>query len=413
MNNQQNPTGWVDPQQRVAPQTPPPLPPTVPAPRPPQPQQTPGSTQVQAVTRQPTGSRIAGLVALAVLAGGLGGGVAGFAAAQYLAPASSGIQTQVLQADPSNPDWAAVAQAASPAVVAIQVAGQGGQSEGSGVVINTQGYIVTNNHVVSGTGNQSQLRVTLDNTSYAATVVGTDPTTDLAVIQLVDPPSDLVIMGFADSDELVVGEAVMAIGNPLGLEDSVTTGIVSALNRPVTTQAVTDQPAGAASSDDLVVTAAIQTNAAINPGNSGGALINSTGDLVGITSSIATVSGSEASGNIGIGFAIPANQVRYVAEQLIQTGTAQHPQIGVSARDISALGQRGAEIASVVEGSPAAEAGLQVGDMITAVNGIPVPGTEALVAQVRSGEVGKQMSFTVVRDGQAQEVTLTPIAATR
>ncbi len=339
--------------------------------------------------------------------------MAGFAAAQYLAPASSGIQTQVLQADPSNPDWAAVAQAASPAVVAIQVAGQGGQSEGSGVVINTQGYIVTNNHVVSGTGNQSQLRVTLDNTSYAATVVGTDPTTDLAVIQLVDPPSDLVIMGFADSDELVVGEAVMAIGNPLGLEDSVTTGIVSALNRPVTTQAVTDQPAGAASSDDLVVTAAIQTNAAINPGNSGGALINSTGDLVGITSSIATVSGSEASGNIGIGFAIPANQVRYVAEQLIQTGTAQHPQIGVSARDISALGQRGAEIASVVEGSPAAEAGLQVGDMITAVNGIPVPGTEALVAQVRSGEVGKQMSFTVVRDGQAQEVTLTPIAATR
>ena len=187
-------------------------------------------------------SRLAGAVAIAVLAAGVGGG-AGFAASQLTgggAPALvGGSSTQVVQADPSNPNWTAVAAAASKAVVAIDVVGQGGASQGSGVVIDAAGHIVTNNHVVSGSGD-ARLTVLLGNVSYEATVVGTDPSTDLAVIKLTNPPSDLATMNFGDAKALKVGDPVMAIGNPLGLVDTVTTGIVSALNRPVTTQAVTD-----------------------------------------------------------------------------------------------------------------------------------------------------------------------------
>ena len=238
-------------------------------------------------------------------------------------------------------------------------------------------------------------------------------TTDLAVLQIVEAPAELEVMAYADSSELAVGDPVMAIGNPLGLADTVTTGIVSALNRPVITEAVTTSPT--AGQGDAVVTAAIQTNAAINPGNSGGALVNASGELVGITSAIATLASSstDQTGNIGIGFAIASNQVRYVVDQLIANGYADHPQIGVSASDTTGPGLLGAEVTKVVSGSPAEQAGLKVGDLITAVNGDQVTSTESLVALVRAGEVGKELKLTIVRAGSPQVVAVTPVAAPR
>ncbi len=389
----------------------------------------PTATTVAPKTTKAKGrSRVAGVLAVALLAAGVGGG-AGFAAAQLSGQPSGsasgatasttsgqdGVQTTVVQGDPTNPDWATVAAAASRAVVAIDVTTANGEGQGSGVVIDAAGHIVTNNHVVSGASNGT-VTVLLGNKSYEATLVGTDPSTDLAVIKLTDPPKDLNVMQFGDSTALKVGDPVMAIGNPLGLADTVTTGIVSALNRPVTTTAVTEQQSGPRmtrqSSPDLVVTAAIQTNAAINPGNSGGALVDTSGKLIGITSSIASLSsGQDQAGNIGIGFAIGSDQVQYVVEQLIATGTAQHPQLGITAGDVRETGQMGAVVGEVGDGSPAAKAGLRTGDLVTAVNGDPVSGSESLVALVRAGRVGEPMTLTVVRDGSEESVEVTPIAA--
>jgi putative serine protease PepD len=372
-------------------------------------------SQTAALPKAKGRSRLAGTLAVALLAAGVGGG-AGFAASQLApggAPAiTGGNSTQVVQADPSNPNWTAVAAAASKAVVAIDVVGQSGASQGSGVVIDGAGHIVTNNHVVASGGN-AQLTVLLGNVSYAATVVGTDPSTDLAVIKITNPPSDLATMNFGDAKALKVGDPVMAIGNPLGLADTVTTGIVSALNRPVTTEAVTGGT-NMSQGSNVVVTAAIQTNAAINPGNSGGALVNTAGELVGITSSIASLSsGGGQAGNIGIGFAIGVDQVQYVAEQLIANGVAEHPQLGVTARDVGQTGQQGAVIASVTPDTGAARAGLQEGDLVTAVNGQPVTSTESLVALVRAGRVGEPMTLTVIRGGSEETVSVTPTAASR
>src|SRR5665647_2127946 len=197
----------------------------------------------------------------------------------------------VVQADASAPNWSVTAAAVSPSVVAISVtSGQSG-GQGSGVIFDTQGHILTNNHVVAAGGQNSQITVTLnDKRTYDATVVGTDPTTDLAVVKLTNAPSDLKAIALGDANALTVGEPVMAVGNPLGLAGTVTTGIVSALNRPVTTS---DQqqgdPTQQQSAADPVVTNAIQTSAAINPGNSGGALVNASGQLVGINSAIASL----------------------------------------------------------------------------------------------------------------------------
>jgi len=364
--------------------------------------------------RKGVGAKVAGLVAVALAAAAVGG-FGGVAAMNYFdgsGPTSQAISNTVVQADPNQPNWTEVAAAAESAVVAIQVQSPSGAGQGSGVVIDAQGHVVTNNHVISGSGSQARLTVIMGGRTYQATVVGTDPSTDLAVIKLVDPPRELHVITFGDESALRVGDPVMAIGNPLGLDGTVTTGIVSALDRPVTTRAVdANQNVGAQS--ETVVTAAIQTNAAINPGNSGGALLNSAGELVGITSSIATLSQSadgSTGGNIGIGFAIPADQVRYVADQLIASGTAQHPQIGVTATDSQEQGRLGSQIASVTEGSPADAAGVQVGDLVTAVNGRNVTSMQSLVALVRAQRVGEPMTLTLVRDGREQEIEVTPVA---
>ncbi|MHB8274825.1 MAG: S1C family serine protease, partial [Dermatophilaceae bacterium] len=370
--------------------------------------------------------RLAELATVAVLAAVLTstgtyavtrGDIAAFPAAQTRSNATSSA-APVVQGDASAPNWSATAAAVSPSVVAITVtSGQGG-GQGSGVIFDTKGHILTNNHVVAAGGQGSKISVTLnDKRTYDATVVGTDPSTDLAVIKLTNAPNDLKAIALGDDNTLTVGEPVMAVGNPLGLAGTVTTGIVSALNRPVTT--APQQPGDAfgqqQSAGDPVVTNAIQTSAAINPGNSGGALVNAGGQLIGINSAIATLGssgGSSAqSGNIGIGFAIPVNEARSIADQLIATGKATHPYLGVSSKNgVVADGsakRAAAVLTNVVSGTPADKAGLQAGDAIIAVNGNSIDGSLSLVAQVRARSVGDKVTLKIVHDGQSRDINVT------
>ena len=381
----------------------------------------PAQAQTATATKKPRKTRktLAAFVAVALLSAGVGGGSA-IAANHYLNSSSSGFSTatttQVTQASANSPDWTATAAAIKDAVVAIRVEGSNKQGQGSGVIIDAKGHIVTNNHVVSGAGQGAKLSVTIGDKTYSAKVVGTDPSTDLAVLKLENPPSNLTVASWGDSSKLKVGQPVMAVGNPLGLSDTVTTGIVSALNRPVTTQAVNDNNVddtnfNSQRDSDVVVTSAIQTNAAINPGNSGGALVDSSGALVGITSSIASLasngSSSGQSGNIGIGFAIPSAQVKSVVEQLIANGTVKHPQLGIRASNGTSGTQLGAKVEDITQGSAAAQAGLQKGDLITSIDGTPVVGSESLVAQVRSYEVGKEVTLKVLRGSETLELKAT------
>jgi putative serine protease PepD len=325
----------------------------------------------------------------------------------------------VAQANASAPNWSVTAAVVSPSVVAITVTGSQGGGQGSGVIFDTSGHILTNNHVVTAGGAGSTISVTLsDSRTYAATVVGTDPSTDLAVIKLTNAPTDLKAIALGDAATLKVGDQVMAVGNPLGLAGTVTTGIVSALNRPVTT--TTDpstNPLGQAPTTDPVVTNAIQTSAAINPGNSGGALVNPAGQLVGINSAIASLGSSTGSssqsGNIGIGFAIPVNEARSIAAQLITSGTATHAYLGVSSKDgtvADGSAQRAAAIlATVVAGTPADKAGLHVGDAIIDVDGNSIDGSLSLVAQIREQPVGAKVTLKIVRGGHTSNITLTLI----
>jgi putative serine protease PepD len=335
----------------------------------------------------------------------------------------------VVQADATNPNWTATAAAVAQSVVAITVRTSQGEAQGSGVVIDAKGHVLTNNHVVSGAGSNATITATLnDGRTYKATVAGTDPSTDLAVITLSGAPSDLKPVALGDSDAIKVGDPVMAIGNPLGLAGTVTTGIVSALNRPVTTAAEDDsqsqdqnpfgqgqQPSTGSSGND-VVTNAIQTSAAINPGNSGGALVNASGQLIGINSSIASLgsSGSSQSGSIGIGFAIPANEAKSIASQLISSGKAEHAFLGVSLGDGTAsdgTSQRaGAEVTEISANTPAADAGLKKGDVVVAVDSERVDSALSLVANIRERAVGDKVTLTVLRDGKRIDLSATLVA---
>ena len=338
-------------------------------------------------------------------------------AAQTVANATTS-SSPVLQANPSAPNWSATAGVVSPSVVAISVTGSAGSGQGSGVIFDTKGHILTNNHVVTGAGTGSQLTVTLaDKRTYAATVVGTDPSTDLAVIKVTDAPTNLQPIALGDANVLRVGGPVMAVGNPLGLAGTVTTGIVSALNRPVSTSDQSADPFSQQSANP-VVTNAIQTSAAINPGNSGGALVNASGQLVGINSAIASLgsstSSSSQSGSIGIGFAIPVNEARLIANQLITSGGATHPYLGVSAKDaVVADGsskRAAALLTTVISGTPADQAGLKEGDAIVAVDGNPIDGSLSLVAQIHEFTVGDTVTLTVVRNGQPRDINVTLVA---
>ena len=304
-------------------------------------------------------------------------------------------------------DWKTVASEVSGSVVSIQAALSNGTAKGSGAIVSAKGYIVTNNHVISGA---QQIQVTLSNGQmYTAQVVGTDTTTDLAVIKLDNPPSDLKAVEFADSDKLAVGEDVMAIGNPLGYDDTATTGIVSALNRPVT---VTDD------SGSDIVTNAVQIDAAINPGNSGGPTFNAAGQVIGINSSIAsTATSSNSAGSIGIGFAIPSNLVKRVANEIIKDGKVKHVALGVTittgtveADGVTRAGAKvtaGASGSAVVSGSPADKAGLKVGDVIVAYDGNAVSSTYSLLGYVRASALNDKVTLTIVRGGKTMDVEVT------
>ena len=306
------------------------------------------------------------------------------------------------------PDWQTVASGVSGSVVSIQTTMANGTAKGSGAIIDTEGHIITNNHVISGA---QQIQVTLTNGNiYSAQLVGTDTTTDLAVIKLDNPPSGLKAVEFADSDKLAVGENVMAIGNPLGYDDTATTGIVSALNRPVT---VTDD------NNNEIVTNAVQIDAAINPGNSGGPTFNAAGQVIGINSSIAsTATSSDSAGSIGIGFAIPSNLVKRVADEIIKDGKVKHVALGVVIKsdtvEADGVTRGGATItkssatgSAVVSGGPADKAGLKEGDTIVAFNGNAVNNNYSLLGYVRAAALGDKVTLTIVRDGKTMDVDVT------
>lgn len=357
---------------------------------------------------------------LAVLLGGALG-----AGAMYGMQALSG-QEQESQTDPQNtpqrtqeaPDWAAIADTASKSVAAIRVGVNGEvRGLGSGFVYDGAGHIVTNNHVIAAADTPGgQVNVVFNNgDTVEADIAGRDPETDIAVLKLRQSPEGLTPLPLGDDSQLRVGDPVMALGNPLGLADTVTTGIVSALNRPVTTENIgedAEDPQGA-----LTITNAIQTDAAINPGNSGGPLVDGNGKLIGVNSSAATLRDSQQSGqagSIGIGFAIPVAQAKNIADQLIQNGKAEHAALGVAVQDSqvdhNGIARGAAKVTEVQGGSAAEQAGIQADDEITAVNGTQVNNAVALQALIRSHAVGQTVKITVVRGGQEQEIDTTLLA---
>jgi putative serine protease PepD len=314
------------------------------------------------------------------------------------------------------PDWVAVARSVEPSVVSVRVTAGSGGDEGSGIVYDGKGHVLTNHHVIAAAAGGGRVQVVLsDGRAYSATIVGSDPSTDLAVLQVKNPPSELKPASFADSGAVKVGDPVMAVGNPLGLSDTVTTGIVSALNRPVRTQQETQNsdPFGGQSSGDAVVTNAIQTDAAVNPGNSGGALVDAKGRVIGVTSSIASLgaTGGGQAGNIGLGFAIPSSEARDVADQLLRSGTVQHAFLGVTLRDgsvqVDGAQRQAAVIEEVTSGSQAAKGGLKSGDSVIAVDGNALEGADSLIARIRALHPGSTVTLTVVRDGAKTDLKIT------
>ena len=327
---------------------------------------------------------------------------------------NGGTVATVPASNSSGTDWTDVAAAVSPAVVTIQAQGASSGGTGSGVIYDAQGDIVTNYHVIASALGGGQIQVTLaDGRLYAASIVGHDKTTDLAVIRLENPPSDLTVARFATSANLEVGAPVMAIGAPLGLSNTVTTGIVSALNRPVEVSMDEDSSSqDSQASSDLVVTNAIQIDASINPGNSGGPLFDATGAVIGINSSIKSLSSSSdgQAGSIGLGFAIPSDLVVSIADQLITSGTASHGMLGVTVKaattTVGSDTYVGAEVQDVSAGSGASAAGIRAGDVIVKVEGQEVTSPKQLIGYVRRYKAGDTVTMTIVRDGQTQDVSV-------
>ncbi|MBC7518601.1 MAG: trypsin-like peptidase domain-containing protein [Microbacteriaceae bacterium] len=343
--------------------------------------------------------------------------------------------------DPSNATTiTAVAASAGPSVVTISVSDANSSSAGtgSGVVLSKDGYILTNTHVVTLDGASAKPVVsvqTSDGHLYSAKVIGTDPISDLAVIK-VQSTASFQPASFADSSKLNVGDIAVAIGAPLGLSNTVTNGIVSSLNRSITVASSAvpttpedsapksqdspfdfwqfntpnQAPTAAASTISLSV---IQTDAAINPGNSGGALLNSNGKVIGINVAIASAgagsSGGGQSGSIGVGFAIPSNFAKRIADEIIATGKGTHGLLGASVSDVTSATATvvGANIEKVTAGGAASASGLAAGDIITAVGGIPVASKTDLTAQIRALAAGSKTTLTYVRGGASRTVDIT------
>ncbi|OBB58317.1 peptidase S1 [Mycobacterium sp. 852013-51886_SCH5428379] len=363
------------------------------------------------VRKQSRASSLAiGALAIAIVSAGIGGGVATLAQQDRPAISSS------LGAAPSQPAAALpagsveeVAAKVVPSVVKLETNLGRASEEGSGIVLTSDGLILTNNHVVAAagptpnapSGPPAETKVTFfDGKTAKFTVVGTDPSSDIAVVRA-ENVSGLTPISLGSSADLRVGQDVVAIGSPLGLEGTVTTGIISALNRPVA--------AGGDTRNQNTVLDAIQTDAAINPGNSGGALVNMNGELVGVNSAIATMGGDSPqaqSGSIGLGFAIPVDQAKRIADELIQNGSASHASLGVQVSNDTT--SDGAKIVEVTKGGAAAAAGLPSGVVVTKVDDRVINSADALVAAVRSKAPGDTVTLTFLDPaGKPQNLTVT------
>ena len=394
--------------------------------------------------KKSTAGKMAGFIVVAALVSGAAGLGGAYAGVNLFTPAgtgpAAGPATVTVNNDDSVNQTTAIAAKVTPSVVTISAAGANSGGTGSGVVLSSDGYVVTNTHVVTldGATADAAIRVTTsDGRVYDAEIVGTDPTYDLAVIKLADAEG-LTPVEFADSSALNVGDQTIAIGAPLGLSNTVTTGIVSALNRSIQIASAAAPDSGDAPDEDQqgegeappfsfdlgegdtrstptesISIAVIQTDASINPGNSGGALVDAEGKLIGVNVAIATAGGSasgEASGSIGVGFSIPSNIVQRVTDEIIAVGAATHGLLGASVRDAAAVEGSdftGAYIAEVVAGGAADTGGLREGDIVTALNGVPVTDATDLTAQVRAAAAGSDATVTFVRDGEARTIDVT------
>ncbi|MEO5851295.1 MAG: trypsin-like peptidase domain-containing protein [Nocardioides sp.] len=351
------------------------------------------------------------VTALALLVGLLGGAVGGAAYDRWddnrpgaVDGGLEGVQTRNEAPLPvDNGSVAAVARELVPSTVQIiaEFGGESGGATGSGFVLDAEGHIITNNHVVASAAEDSGSIEIVDQQGnrYDAELVGRSPVYDLAVLY-VKEATGLRPAAPGSSESLNIGEGVVAIGSPLGLSSTVTAGIVSALHRPVTT---------GDSADDTSYIDAVQTDAAINPGNSGGPLVNLAGQVVGVNSAIATTGGGLGgeSGNIGVGFAIPIEQVLTTADQILRTGEARYPVIGAQVQTGGRSEGRGAVIDEVVADTPAQRAGLAKDDLVTAVEGERVTDGIALIVMIRTHRPGETLEFTVVRDGNERRVQVT------
>lgn len=403
------------------------------------------ASQAPAPRRRALG--IAATVAVSALVGGAAGagGTALILANQSTAAGTTGGQPAItITATDSVSRVSAIAAKAAPSVVTLNVTGRSQAGSGSGVVLSADGYIVTNNHVVTIDGQREAPTVTVtttDGTIYPAEIIGTDPVVDLAVVKI-EPKAALQPIEFGNSSLLNVGAETVAIGSPLGLDNTVTNGIVSAVNRSI--QVASPTPAAQGNADSQVAPRddsddnsggplfdfwrdftqqrsttrpsntislpVVQTDAAINPGNSGGALLNDQGQLIGINVAIATAGGSrDEAGSIGVGFAIPSNLVKRVTSELIADGKASHALLGATVTDAGAVEGAtvlGAAIVEVVDGSAAAQAGLQKDDIVTSLGGIPIRSSQDLTAQVRYLPGGTTTELVYHRGGQAVTVTV-------
>lgn len=416
--------------------------------------QSPWGSVPPAFAARPPRRAGAGMVAAVAVAALVGGGIGTGATLLIVGQSrsttvsdSSGAPTSITINDTEDVTLvSAVAAKSTPSVVTINVSSSSSSGSGSGVILSADGYVVTNNHVVTLGGAASSAEITAtasDGTIYQAEIVGTDPVLDLAVIKLTGAVG-LQAIEFADSDDLNVGDQTIAIGAPLGLSNTVTSGIISALNRSITVASSEvpdstqeqapqqeeqqeggtapydfwgfgdegDSSTGTTTTTTTVSLPVIQTDASINPGNSGGALLNAQGQLIGINVAIATTgaSATEGSGSIGVGFSIPANVVQRITDELIAEGAATHGLLGAMVYD-AALDEgaavAGAAIESVTEGGAAALAGLASGDVVTRFNGVVIATQTDLTAQVRTLAGGSTVTLVYVRNGTSHEVEVT------
>ena len=350
-------------------------------------------------------STLAGLAVVALLigaVGGLVGSLLGHAAplsatdpAYRIAAVDSAIQRQ-----PGS--VSDIAGRVVPTVVSLEVRIGDVGDTGSGVVFDRSGYLLTNNHVVSiaATDKNAKLTVVFNDgkgTRVPGSIVGRDPQSDLAVVKV--DAANLAVAQLGNSDKVAVGDSVIAIGSPLGLQGTVTTGILSAVKRPV-------RLAGEGTDTNAVIDA-LQTDAAVNPGNSGGPLVDAAGAVIGINTAIRTLGASQTSGSIGLGFAIPINDAKAIAEEIIRSGKVEHPSLGVNARSATDGTTDGAQVQNVQSGGPAARAGIVEGDVIIGVGKRSVGNADELVVAQQEHKVGETVPVTLLRDGRRTTVQVT------